>query len=523
MRGKVLLADRTTVVTGKRYRIASADGAWVAKSSLPNADKIRFLPQGTVVLCVDAVIDDNGHEQVRISSPAGWLEADDLEVAEPVPSLQLDFSVFEKMHQTLAPGDEYKLVFPFTIEGLRASGPAFLTSAFRASGVISEDNEVTQIVELRRLGIKGASENAFLTVAYARDEPGLQAELFVKFPPVDPLFKFGLSTMPHGEVTMMRLSGSGVLPVPVAKYYFGDHCAATTNYILITGRIPYGIAPIEPAYRKGRDDVIPEVKEHYLVLTKALAKLVAAHKTGGMGYELESYFPFARAARNFQPIKNPEVNVDRLIDFISRVAPQLFVAETTQAEFLAKWRQDILFGLAHKDAVISYLHNDIDYTAICHPNLNVDNAWFWRDEANELKVGLLDWGGAGQMSIAQALSGMLMMPDPDLYLQLRRDVIETFITEYAQNGGLKLDMEKLILQYKASVFSTAIGTIIAFVVDYLPQFSDDEYKAMRNRFDRRLQESEMSSAIIWIDNMLREWLDEPTPGDVCRRIVAEAA
>jgi len=117
---------------------------------------------------------------------------------------------------------------------------------------------------------------------------------------------------------------------------------------------------------------------------------------------------------------------------------------------------------------------------------------------------------------------MLMMPDPDIYLELRRDVVYTFVKEYAEHGGLKLDADKLLLQYKASVFSTALGTIVGIIVPYLQRFSDDEYKTMKTRFDDRLLQSEMVSAIIWIDNMLREWTEGVTPGDACRQIVAEA-
>jgi len=45
---------------------------------------------------------------------------------------------------------------------------------------------------------------------------------------------------------------------------------------------------------------------------------------------------------------------------------------------------------------------------------------------------------------------------------------------------------------------------------------------MKDRFDSRLQASGFSSAVIWIDNILREWLDDVTPGEACRRIVAQA-
>lgn len=503
-----------------RHRVRSNSGATITAGCSPASKAIHHLPYGTIVVCAETPPDND--RRVRVSSPAGWLSADDLEPAAPAVSLKLDYETFKHCHRTIAPGDHYGLDFPISVELLREAGADFLTAAFRAAGTISAGNRVTEIVELKPIVLLGASESAFLTIAYAKAEPGLHTELFVKFPPQGTDYKFGLSVMSHGEVAMGLLSKERQLPMPVAKCYFADYCSSTTNYILITERIAYGTAPIEPAYRKGRDHQVPDVQEHYRVLAKALAGLVAAHKTGALGYDLENIFPFARGARNFHPIAAPETNIDRLIDFIGRVAPQLFPARATSTEFLAQWREDLLFGLANKDAVVAYLHKDVDYTGLCHPNLNIDNAWYWRDAAGELQVGLIDWGGAGQMSIAQAFCGMLMMPDPDIYLELRNDVMATFIAEYAAKGGLALDLDELLFQYKAAVFSVAIGIIITVVAGYLPGFPEDDYKTMKSRYDSRLQESGLASAIVWIDVMLREWLEDLTPGDACRRIVAQS-
>ena len=512
--------DGCVATPANRYSIKSEAGTAVTADCSPASKVIHHLPTGTIVVCAEVRADDDGADRVRISSPAGWVSAEDLEPAVAAPRHDLDFATFSQRHLTVAPGDHYGLEFPFTIEALREFGPAFLTAAFKAAGSISEDNEVTEIVELKRLGIQGASENAFLTVAYAKAEPGLDTALFVKFPPADPGHKFGLARMSCGEVDMMRLSRERTLPVEMAKYYFGDHCDHTTNYILITERIRFGEAPIEPAYRKGYDQYVPEIDEHYQVLAKAIARLVAAHKAGTIGHDLENIFPFARAARDFAPIENAEALVDRLIDFISRVAPHLFVPETTTPAFLARWRKDVLFGLEHKDAVIAYLHKNVDYTGLCHPNLNVDNAWFWRDESDQLHAGLLDWGGAGQMSIAQALDGMVMMPDPKKYTRLRHDLIAAFIGEYAAISGVALDVDELTLQCKAGIYSTAICTILTIIVDALSLFPEETYKGMKDIYDDTLQSTGMVAAIIWIDNTLREWLEDVTPGDACRRIVA---
>lgn len=430
-----------------------------------------------------------------------------------------DRATFDELHLTVAPGDHYGLEFPISPAMLAEFGPSFLTRAFRASGVLSADNEVTEIA-LKPITVHGASERALLTVAYARHEPGLRTELFAKFPPAGPDHKFGLARMGGGEVTIQRFARDVGLPVTLPEYYFGDFCERTTNYILITEQIPFGVSPVEPAHRKAYDHEIRDVDAHYRLLAQSLAKLVAAHKRGDLGPDVDTLFPPGGATRDFHPIPNAPERIDRLIKFVSQTAPHLFIAEASDPAFLARLRSDLLFGLENKDAILSYLHQNNDYTGLCHPNLNVDNAWYWRDPSGELHAGLLDWGGAGQMSVAQALSSMMMMPEPEKYCGLVELVFATFLEKLAEGCGIALDPDELRLQYKASLFSTAIHSIITIVVDACAMIPDDAWTSMPNRFDPLLLDSGMIATVIWIDNILREWRDDITPGDACRQIMA---
>lgn len=503
----------------QRFKVVASDGALVTRIGTASGQTTR-LPTGSIVTI--AQVSQDG-QSVRISSPSGWVALADLAAEAPEPGFALDYPTFEANNLRVERGDFYGLEFPFTMEQLEEAGPDFLTQAFRAAGTISADNAVTQIVSLTPLGIMGASENAFLTVAYARQEPGLSAELFIKFPPLSPGHKFALSAQSRNEVALLRFSRNGILPVPVARYYFADYCQATTNYIVITDRVAFGKEPIEPAYRKAQDHMIPAVEEHYKVLAQSLARLVAAHKTGALGREIEALFPYAGARRVFFPIQEPAAAVDKLIDFVGRIAPHLFVEGAADPAFLEQWRDDLLFGIEHEHTVIDYLHADVDYVGLCHPNLNVDNAWYWRDEAGKLHCGLLDWGGAGQLSFGQALGGMLMMPEPERHLTIVRDSIETFASEYEAITGLILDREKLEFHYKASLYSTAVCYIVGIVVHMFAQFSEAEWKSMANRFDNRLIEGGLSAGVIWLDNILREWKHGLMPGEACRRIVAGTA
>ena len=437
----------------------------------------------------------------------------------PLPDREL----FDRLHLTVAPGDHYGIAFPISPQMLVEFGATFLTEAFRASGAMSADNEVTGIVAMKPINVPGASERALLTVAYAQDEAGLHANLFVKFPPADPDYKFGLTRLGSGEIDMQRLAGKVELPVTTAKYYFGDYSASTTNYILITECIPFGLGPIEPAYRKGYDHEIPDIEEHYVLLARSLAHLVAAHKCGELGPDIDSLFPFGMAARDFDPLPDAQAKVARLAKFVTHTAPQLFVADASQPGFMERWADDVLFGLAHKDAVIAGLHADPDYTGLCHPNLNVDNAWYWRDPSGQLHIGLLDWGGAGQMSIAQALSGMMMMPQPERYDELLDLVMTTVVDELAERSGVILDPSELRLQFKASLYSTAIWMILDILPDVFDQIPAEQWSSMKDRTDPFLENSGLISAIIWVDNILREWCGGMTPADACREILARSA
>jgi hypothetical protein len=514
------MIEEIAVSPGMRCRIVADQGITVTAGPGTDTPELHHLHQGALVVCVELARNGKGRDRARIASPGGWVDADALGRAAPFTKIALDYESFLERHLCLTPGDHYRLEFPIDLAGLRKAGPAFLTAAFQASGVLSRDNCVTDIVALDKLDIRGASENGLLTLAYARNEPGLQTELFVKFPPGDAHHKYGLLRLSNGEIEMGRLSRERQLPVTTTQYYFGDYSSYTGNYILITERVPFGVDPVEPAYRKGYDHEVPNVEEHYEVLTRSLARLVAAHKRGDLGHDLEEIFPFGKAAPDFAPISDSEPRLDRLINFIGSVAPQLFSSEVTQPEFLKAWREDVLFGLEHKDKLLAYLLSNVDYTGLCHINLNIDNAWFWRDEKGQLQAGILDWGGAGQASIAQALSGMLMMPEPHKHITLVKRVIDIFIEECAIQGGPQIDRDELYFQYKASIYSTALFMFVTILSDALDYFPDEYFSAMESRMDPRLLEGGFYSAVVWIENMLQEWLEEVTPGDVCRQIVA---
>jgi hypothetical protein len=70
-------------------------------------------------------------------------------------------------------GDYTGLDVPAHVGALEAAGAAFLTRAFRAFGAIGPDNAVSRIVHLEHCPGGSTGAKLFMTVAYARPEPGL--------------------------------------------------------------------------------------------------------------------------------------------------------------------------------------------------------------------------------------------------------------------------------------------------------------------------------------------------------------
>src|SRR3546814_8979527 len=65
-------------------------------------------------------------------------------------------------------GEIFGLPIPADAEALRSSGCEFLTTAFRASGALADDNGVSRIVGAEEFNGGGTGKKMLLTVAYER-------------------------------------------------------------------------------------------------------------------------------------------------------------------------------------------------------------------------------------------------------------------------------------------------------------------------------------------------------------------
>lgn len=359
-----------------------------------------------------------------------------------------------------ARGDTFDLDFPAHTQALKAGGPQFLTRAFHASGVLGEDNSVSQITRLDEWPLGGTGVKAILSVAYTRDDTDLSRDLFVKFSRNfnDKVRDSGRHHMPP-EVRLANLSRHPAFPVAVPRCLYADIQEETLTGLLITERIAYGRGNIEPHYAKCMDHILPEPLAHYRSLISNLARLAGRHKAGQLGSHVERLFPLdlhaliTRRPRFEAPLLAKRIN--RLAEFVQEY-PHLWPTHVADRGFLEGFCSDALLAAQQQEDIWRFLYSRPDMIALCHMNANIDNAWFWKEPHGALGAGLIDWGSVGQMSVASSIWGCIGAAEPELHDRHLGELLDLFASEYAGAGGPVLDRRELAQHLEMHVMMSAL-------------------------------------------------------------------
>jgi hypothetical protein len=379
-----------------------------------------------------------------------------------------------------APGDATGLSIPAHEEALRQAGAAFLTEAFRAFGAISTANNVVAITRFEPFAGGNSGHKLLLSVEYAHAEPGLHADLFVKFSrDFDDAFRDRRRQELEAEVRLATLSRLPAFPVHVPKAYFADHHRASGTGVLITQRIAFGQDGLEPLRRKCMDHELPDAIDHYRATVSALAMLAAAQKAGRLSPQVETLFPFdapAAAAENPIPWDERQLRerVAAYADFAAR-CPQLLPADLAEPAFIARLEAEGVRILRHEASIRRFLNADPDLVALCHWNTNIDNAWFWRDAGGQMQCGLLDWGMVRQMNLAYGIWGGFCGAEPRIWNAHIDELLALFADTLAAHGGPKVAPAKLALHLDLTVATLGLAMLIdcpALVLSRMPDIGE---------------------------------------------------
>jgi len=376
-------------------------------------------------------------------------------------------------------GEATGLPIPVHPEALVRAGTEWLTNAFRAYGSIASDNAVVRIVRSESCLAGNSGEKLLLGVEYARMEPGLHTDLFVKFSRhLTDAFRDRRRHELQGEVRLAQLSRSPDFPVHVARPYFADFDPESGSGLLITQQIAFGEGGIEPLRLKNLDHELADPLEYYQATLTALARLAAAHLAGRLP-QADALFPFdAEAATGELAIpfdrEALRAKAQAIAAFVER-HPWLLLPRFDRGEFAARMKADALGFLAHEEAVKRFLYADPRFVALTHWNTHIDNAWFWRDEAGVLQCGLLDWGMVRPMNFAIGLWGGLSGATPEFLDRNLDDLLALFVRELAASGGPVIAPDELRLRFDLSVAMIGLALLMdapALVEARLPEVAE---------------------------------------------------
>jgi hypothetical protein len=177
-----------------------------------------------------------------------------------------------------------------------------------------------------------------------------------------------------------------------------------------------------------------------------------------------------------------------MFDFIERY-PKLFPENVRAPELREQFIRDIPDVVAAEDRIRAVLYGNPEFIAFAHWNANIDNCWFWRDLGGVLQCGFMDWANAGQISVAQSVSGAISGAEPSVWNEHLDELLTVFIEEYAAQGGPRLSLDELrlhnLLIVAVSGVAYAMGAPIALErdieqIDAVESYQDDCFRKHEN-------------------------------------------
>jgi len=453
---------------------------------------------------------------------------------------------FRENVDKVRPGAHWGIRFPHNFDMLREAGAPWLTRAFHRAGTLPPDNRVVSL-KVHELStdstaaesMGGQGMKGWLEVAYEKPHPMLHNDLFVKLPfpytPQNERTKNSFNSMPdEPEIMVNRLFGP-TLPFRIPKYYYGDISYETSNYILISEKIPYKttswleggkdmvLAPneVEPRIVKFKDYEMPkDGKEQYVAAMRCLGRMAAEYHSGGLGpkevlMHLFLRMPdsplegmgrkaFADAVRkpdglagvfqtpaealasgvgdaNRQSVVMASMFGSQMAEFVTN-APAIY-PELQDRKYLKQWYMEAMEVAYYTWEIRLFNSLEASYMAMLHGNLAADNAWYWRNEEGTLEAGLLDFGGASHVNIASNFTMSWIMGEPAMLKDHWQDLLRAFVDGVRENNGPETIVYDELLVSVGLAFALSSPLVGGNVQQLFKMHKRAEWTTFKDRWD----------------------------------------
>merc|ERR1719350_1653504 len=182
-------------------------------------------------------------------------------------------------------------------------------------------------------------------------------------------------------------------------------------------------------------------------------------------------------------------SLDTTIRFIGEVAPWLFPDDVREPAFLEALRKQLALVFCILGPITTYCTDGLDTeltSGLMHPNLQVDNAFFWTDEEGEYHAGLFDWGGCGYMPYAGIFLGCVSGALPEVYLEHEERWFRTFASEFKRFGGGDIDADELIKQCRLMFATSVVNNCQQVTIQAMSLTTEEEWKTITSKFDEKV-------------------------------------
>lgn len=435
-------------------------------------------------------------------------------------------------HSKTRKGMLYGITFPWTEDMLHSEewGAEWLTKAMHAAGTLPQENRVTKVIPDKRYRITtGNNGGKFLfEVEYEIPDDCLHTKLFAKIPhgmEKETMSDRLSSSVNKQPMELYELNTSRLLeaklPVKIPRFYFGDISNETSNWILITEAVKFHdpsrldfegktrdapkqrLRPyeVEGPYDKCMDWCLRgDPAEYYLALVRQGGLMAGRYKAGSFGdpklvskhFEDMTSVPMEgfgmQTGCSGQPPNMLKSKIDMGFEFFGNTAAHLYPSHCTDPAWQDSFRATLMKLNAYAAESQYFFHHNEDYISLAHGNMNVDNAYFWRNEAGELELGVFDWGGMGARSLGFKLWWWLYCADFEVLNANMDKFLDCLVSSYAEGGGPKLDKEVLRMMFVLASHTQMFG-LLAAIGQIYRMCPKKEFPNIKDRYDPKIAEN----------------------------------